>query len=92
MFCEVYQFSGANESEVSGIEEEDAPFSSNVFAADGFELAVVVGFYLKFGGFSVDDWLQIEMILFVCLGISQGWSASRCVVAMLLTACECFRG
>ena len=66
MFSEVNEFCGANESEVGRVEEEDVPLASEICAANGLELAIVVGFYLKFGCLCVDDGLHIIDIYVRC--------------------------
>ena len=60
MFSEVNEFCGANESEVCGIEEENVPLASEICAADGLELTIVVGFYLEFGCLCVDDFVRFN--------------------------------
>ena len=41
--CEVLELGRADEREVSGVEEEQAPFAEHVLLGDGLDLAVAVG-------------------------------------------------
>lgn len=67
LFGEVNQFGGAHESEVGGVEEENGPLASDVCAANGLKLAVVVGLNFELGGLCVDDRLHIGLYFECCL-------------------------
>ena len=66
MFGEVYQLCGANEGEVSGVEEEDGPLAGDVGAANFFERSVMESLNLEFRSLCVDDGLHMDDILILC--------------------------
>ena len=62
VFGQVYEFRGAHEGEVSGIEEEDGPLAGDVGVAYFFERSVMECLNLEFRSLCVDDGVAYDDI------------------------------
>ena len=68
--CEIFQFRGAHEGEIRGIEEKYGPFALGVLVGHGQELALLV----SLGGEGLDLFVQNGHGYFLC----HGWEKFVC--------------